>query len=158
MAAYRDQHKPRVCIAERQSGQTPNMEVWGAIAYNMRSCFLLTQTNIKRNHYIKEVLESEVLPLLQATLTSRVSAGQCLATCDEDFSSLVWSTRGMGGSIVCTFTRHKVQQTSGILLVGNVFVMIIQQQFLSVVVSHVNVRGGFISETCRLPLIPGQDA
>ena len=41
--------------------------VWGAIGYNMRPRLLLIEGNLNSNRYIKEVLQPELLPLLQAT-------------------------------------------------------------------------------------------
>ena len=57
----------RVCILQRQRGPTPSVMLWGTIGYNMRSHLLCIEGNLKSNHYIREVLEPEVLPLLQAT-------------------------------------------------------------------------------------------
>ena len=41
--------------------------VWGTIGYNMRSRLLCIVGNLNSNHYIREVLQPKVLPLLQAT-------------------------------------------------------------------------------------------
>ena len=41
--------------------------VWGTIGYNMRSLLLRIESNLNSNRYIREVLQPEVLPLLQAT-------------------------------------------------------------------------------------------
>ena len=43
------------------------MMVWGAIGYNMRSHLLPIHGNLNSKQYIKEVLEREVLPHIQAT-------------------------------------------------------------------------------------------
>ncbi|KAJ8879210.1 hypothetical protein PR048_019816 [Dryococelus australis] len=55
------------CIVERHSGQTSSVMVWGAIGYIVRSGLLCIENNLNRNRYIREVLEPEVLPLVQAT-------------------------------------------------------------------------------------------
>ena len=57
----------RACIFQRHRGPTPNIVVWGAIGYNIRSCLLHIEGNLNSNRYIREVLQFEVLPLLQAT-------------------------------------------------------------------------------------------
>ena len=44
--------------------------VWSAIGYNIRSRLLHIQDNLKISSNIREALELEVLPLLQATLLS----------------------------------------------------------------------------------------
>ncbi|KAJ8876874.1 hypothetical protein PR048_021322 [Dryococelus australis] len=41
--------------------------LWSAIGYNMRSRLLRTEGDLNSNRYIREVLQPEVLPLLQAT-------------------------------------------------------------------------------------------
>ena len=41
--------------------------VWEAIGYNMGSRLLRIEGNLNSNRYIREVLQPEVLPLLQAT-------------------------------------------------------------------------------------------
>ena len=57
----------RACILQRHRGPTPSGMVWGAIGYNMRSRLLRIEVNLNSNRYIREVLQPEVLPLLQAT-------------------------------------------------------------------------------------------
>ena len=41
--------------------------VWGAIGYNMRSRLPRIEGNLNSNRYIREILQPQVLPLLQAT-------------------------------------------------------------------------------------------
>ena len=60
---YAGEHNLRACILERHRGPMPNVMVWDAIEYNMRSRLL----RIEDNHYIREVSQPEVLPLVQAT-------------------------------------------------------------------------------------------
>ena len=64
---YAGERNLRVCILQRHKGPTPSVIVWGAIGYNMRPRFLRIEGNLNRNRYIREVLQPEVLPLLQAT-------------------------------------------------------------------------------------------
>ncbi|KAJ4433116.1 hypothetical protein ANN_15373 [Periplaneta americana] len=64
---YCGERNLRACIVELHSGQTPSVMVWGAIGYNMRSRLLRIQRNLNSNRYIREVLEREVLPSVQAT-------------------------------------------------------------------------------------------
>lgn len=63
---YRGERSRADCIVERHSGQTPSVMVWGAIGYNMRSRLLRIEGNLNSNRYIREVLQPEALPLLQA--------------------------------------------------------------------------------------------
>ena len=55
------------CIFQRHRGPTSCVMVWSAVGYNMRSRLLRIGGNLNSNHYIREVLQPEVLPLLQAT-------------------------------------------------------------------------------------------
>ena len=64
---YDGERKLRTCILQRHRGPTPSVMVWGAIGYNMRYRLLLIESNMNTNRYIREVLQPEVLPLLQAT-------------------------------------------------------------------------------------------
>ena len=57
----------KACILQRHKRPMPSVMVWGAIAYNMRSCLLCIEGNLNSNHYIREVLQPEMLPLLQTT-------------------------------------------------------------------------------------------
>ena len=63
---YAGERNLRACILQQHRGPTPSVMVWGAIGYNMRSCLLRIEGNLNINHYIREVLQPEVLPLLQA--------------------------------------------------------------------------------------------
>ena len=63
---YTGEHNLRACILQWHRGPTPSVMIWGAIEYNMQSRLLHIEGNLNRNHYIKVVLQPEVLPLLQA--------------------------------------------------------------------------------------------
>ena len=56
------------CTLQRYRGPpTLSVMVSGAIGYNIRSRLLCIEGNLNSNRYIREVLQTEVLPLLQAT-------------------------------------------------------------------------------------------
>ena len=64
---YSGERNLRACILQRHGGPKSSVMVWGAIGYNMRSRLLRIECNLKSNRYIREILQPEVLPLLQAT-------------------------------------------------------------------------------------------
>ena len=64
---YAGERNMRVCILQRHRGLTPSAMVWGPIGYNMQSRLLRIEGNLNSNRYIREVLQLEVQPLLQAT-------------------------------------------------------------------------------------------
>ena len=80
---YCHEHSLGACIFEQQSTQTPCVMVWGTIGYNIQSYLLHIQGNPNSKHCIREVL-----PLLQTT-PHYISVGQCMATHDEDYASLL---------------------------------------------------------------------
>ena len=57
----------RACILQRHRGPMPSVMVWGTIEYNMQSRLLHNEGNLNSNRYIREVLQPDVLPFLQAT-------------------------------------------------------------------------------------------
>ena len=57
----------RACIIQQHRGPTHSVMVLGVIGCNMRSCLLCIEGNLNSSHYVMEVLQPEVLPLLQAT-------------------------------------------------------------------------------------------
>ena len=59
---YAGERNLRACILQQHRAPTPSVMVWGAIGYNKRPRFL----RIEGNRNIREVLQPEVLPLLQA--------------------------------------------------------------------------------------------
>ncbi|PSN35629.1 Transposable element Tc1 transposase [Blattella germanica] len=64
---YAGERNLRACILQRHKGPTPSVMVWGVIGYHMRSRLLRIEGNLNSNRYIREVLQPEALPLLQAT-------------------------------------------------------------------------------------------
>ena len=64
---YAGEHNLRACILQWHRGPMPSVMVWDTIGYNMRSRLLRIEGNLYSNHYIKEILQPEVFPLLQAT-------------------------------------------------------------------------------------------
>ena len=64
---YAGERNLRACILQRHREPTPSVMVWGAIRFNMGSRLLRIEGNLNSNRYIREVLQPEVLPLLQAT-------------------------------------------------------------------------------------------
>ncbi|KAJ8893539.1 hypothetical protein PR048_006137 [Dryococelus australis] len=70
---YRGNRNLAACIVERHSGQTPSVMAWGAIVYNMRSLLLRIGGNLISNHYIRNVLEYEALPLLTCWCRNEVA-------------------------------------------------------------------------------------
>ena len=64
---YAGERNLRACILQRLREPTPSAMVWGAIGYNMWSRLVRIESNLNSNRYIREVLQPEVLPLLQAT-------------------------------------------------------------------------------------------
>ena len=64
---YAGESNLRACILQRHRGPTPSVMVWGAIGYNIWSHLLCIEGNLNSNRYIREVLQPEALPLLQAT-------------------------------------------------------------------------------------------
>ena len=90
---YAGERKLRACILQRNRGPTPSVMVWGAIGYNMRCLLLRIEVNLNSNRYIREVLQPEVLPLLQATPHAIFRAGQCPATRGKQCASLLQRRR-----------------------------------------------------------------
>ena len=64
---YAGERNLRACILQRHTGPMPSVMVWRAIGYNMQSRLLHIKGNLNSNHYIREVLQPEVLSLLYAT-------------------------------------------------------------------------------------------
>ena len=65
---YAGERNLRACILQQHRGPMPSsVMVWGTIGYNMRSRLLRIEGNLNSNRYIRQVLQSEVLPLFQAT-------------------------------------------------------------------------------------------
>ena len=62
---YAGQHCPPEYIIERHNGRTSGVRVWGAISYHGRSNLLRIEGNLSSNRYVREVLQSEVVPFLQ---------------------------------------------------------------------------------------------
>ena len=54
---YACERNLRACIIQRHIGPTPNVMVWSAIGYNMRSCLLRIEGNLNSNRYIREALQ-----------------------------------------------------------------------------------------------------
>jgi hypothetical protein len=83
----------------------------GAAGYNMRSRRICIRSNLNRKRYIRDVLEPELLPLLEATPYSNISAGQCPVTCGEYCTSLLWRTTGVSASLTCSISRNVTHRT-----------------------------------------------
>ena len=118
------------CILQRHKGSTPSVMVWGAIGYNMRSRLLRIECSLNINRYIREVLQSEVLPLLQATphaifqqtMPGHTWKGLCKPSSKDD-------------RYHCFPGLHVRQcrptNMSGIWSVGNLFVRVLQHLLLT---------------------------
>jgi hypothetical protein len=52
---------------ERHIGHTPSVMIWGAMGYSRQSSHLRIQGTKKINHYIREILDPEVLSLIRVT-------------------------------------------------------------------------------------------
>ena len=101
---YTGEHNLSTCILQRYRGPAPSVMVWGANGYNMRSRLLHIEGNLNSNRYIREVLQPEVLPLLQATpyaIFQQDNACPHVARIVQDFfqrrqvSLLPWSARSL---------------------------------------------------------------
>ena len=64
---YAGERNLRACILQQHRGPMPRVMVWGAIGFNMRSCLLRIEGNLNSSRYMREVLQTKVLPLLQPT-------------------------------------------------------------------------------------------
>ena len=133
--------------------------VWGATGYNMRSRLQRIEGSLNSNRYIREVLQPEVLPLLQAlhmpyfsrTMPGHTWQGLCRPSSKDDgyhcFSGL--------------HVRHTCRPSnmSGIWLVGDLFVRVLQHLLLTLCGLAYKLRGGtFPRKIPRASLIPCHDA
>ena len=126
---YAGERNLRACILQLHRGPTPSVMVWGAIEYNMRYRLLRTEGNVNSNRYIREILQPEVLPLLQATPH---------ATFQQD---------------------NGRSHISGIWLVEDLFVRVLQHLLLTLCGLAYKRRGGtFPRMISRVCLIPCHDA
>ena len=64
---YAGERNLRACVLQQHRGPKPNVMVWGAIGYNMRSRLLRIEGNLNSNCYIREILQPDRLLLLQTT-------------------------------------------------------------------------------------------
>ena len=124
---YAGERYLRACILHRHRGRTPSVMVWGAIRCNMRSRLLRIEDNLNSNRYIREVLQPEVLPLLLATPHARKIPGHTWPGLCKPSSK--------ADGYHCVPGLH-VRQTchssnmSGIWLVGDLFVRVLQHPLL----------------------------
>ena len=137
----------------------PCIMIWSAIGYNMRSCLLCIEGNLNSNRYIREVLQPEVLPLLQAT-------------------SMPYFSRTMPGhtwQVLCKpsskddryhcFPGLHIRQTcrpsnmSGIWSVGDLLIRVLQHLLLMLCGLAYKLHGGtFPRKISRASLVPCHDA
>ena len=149
----------RACILQQHRGPTPSVIVWGAIGYNMRSRVLHIEGNLNSNCYIREVLQPEVLPLLQATphsIFQQDNAQPHVARTVQAFFK--------DGGYHC-FPGLHVRQTCRpsnmceMWLVGDLFVRVLQHLLLMLCGLSYKLRGGtFPRKISRASLIPCHDA
>ena len=107
---YAGDRNRRACILQRHRGPTPSVMVWGAIGYYMRCRLLRIEDNLNSNRYIKEVLQPEVVPFLQATphgIFQQDNAWPHVATIVQVF----FQDDGYHYSLSCTFARHVAHRT-----------------------------------------------
>ena len=120
----------RACILQQHRGPTPSVMVWAAIVYNLRSCLLSIEGNLSNHRYIREVLQSEVLSLLQVTpyaCFSRTMLGQTWQGLSKPSSK--------DDGYHCFPDLHVLEtccpsNMSGIWLVGDLFVKVLQHLLL----------------------------
>ena len=107
---YAGERNLRACILQRQRGPTLSVMVWGAIGYHMRSRLLCIEGNLNSTRYIREVLQPEVRPLLQATphvIFQQDNAWPHVARIVQAFAKM----KGITASMACMFARHLAHRT-----------------------------------------------
>ncbi|GFT34490.1 transposable element Tc1 transposase [Trichonephila clavipes] len=62
-------------VIERHSGLTPGVIVWSAISYHGRFNLIRIEGNLKRNRYVRVVLQPKDVPFLQGISGAYLSAG-----------------------------------------------------------------------------------
>ncbi|KAJ8878498.1 hypothetical protein PR048_019076 [Dryococelus australis] len=127
---YRGDRNLAASIVEQHSGQAASVMVWGAIGYNMRSKLLGIEGNLNGNCYTREVLDTQVLPLLQASPHAifqqynvhHMWRGMCRPSSMNDG---YYCFSGLHIRLTCYQSNM-----SGIWLVGDLFVTDLQQLLL----------------------------
>ena len=156
---YTGEHNLRACILRQHRGPTPSVMVWGTIGYNMRSRLLCNESNLNSNQYIREVLQPEVLPLIQAiphSYFSRIMPGHtwqglCKPSSKDD------GYHCFPGLHVCQ--TYRPSNMSEILLVSDLFVRVLQHLLLTLCGFAYKLSGGtFPRKISRVSLIPCHDA
>ena len=156
---YAGERNLRACILQQHRGPTPSVMVWGTIGYNMQSHLQHIEDNLNRNHYIREVLQPEVLPLLQATphaIFQQDNARPRMARIVQAFFN--------DDGYHC-FPGLHVRQTcrpsnmSGIWLLCDLFVRVLQHLLLTLCGLSCKLSWGtFPRKISRASLIPCHDA
>ena len=132
--------------------------VWGACGYNMRSCLLRIEGNLNSNRYIREVLQPKVLILLQATAHAIFQQDNarphvtriCRPPSRDEYHCF-------SGLHICQTCRPS--NISGIWLIGDLFVRVLQHLLLTLCRLAYKLRGGtFHRKICRASLTPCHDA
>ena len=108
---YDGERNLRACILQRHRGPRPSVMVWSAIGYNIRSRLLCTEGNLNSNYYIRDVLQHEVLPLLQAIPHAIFQQDNARPHVARIVQSLLPQTTGITASLACTFARHVAHRT-----------------------------------------------
>ena len=143
----------------KHRGPTPSVMFWGAIGYNMRSHLLRIEGNLNSNHYIREVLQPEVLPLLQATPHAIIQQHNAWPHVTRIVQVFFQRRRyhcfpGLHVRQIC-----RPSNMSGIRLVGDLFVRVLQHLLLMLCGLAYKLRGGtFPRKISRATLIPCHDA
>ena len=155
---YAGESNLRACILQWHREPMPSVMVWGSIGYNMRSRLLRIEGNLNSNCYIREVLQPEVLPLLQASphaIFQQDNARPHEARIVQAFfqrrriSLLPWPAR----------LPDMPSNMPGIWLVGDSFARVHQHLVLMLCGLAYKLHGGtFPRKISRASLIPCYDA
>ena len=145
----------RACILQWHRGPTPSVMVWGATGYNMQSRLLRIEGNLNSNRYIREVLQPEVLPLFQTTWQTIFQQDNARPhVCKPSSKDRYHCFPGLHVRQTC-----RASKTSGIRLVDDLFVRVLQHLLLTLCGLAYKLRGGtFPMKISRASLIPCHDA
>ena len=133
----------RAWILQWPSWQMPGVMVESAIGYNMWSCLLCIQGNLNATATLGRYCLS--FKQLHILYFSRL----CWTKGGKDCTNLLWRMIGMTASLASSFARHFTHQAClgyG-WLSKNLFIMVLQQPFLTLVDSYTNCVEGNSAET-----------
>ena len=144
---------------ERHSGRSPSVVIWGIIEhYYFKLPFMYSgQSQQQPLHYGGFWVQGTALSSENSKF--RIWAGQCLATCAEYCASLLRRAAGITASLACMFARYVAHRTFVGWLVGNLFVMVLQQIFLALCgLAYKTCGRRFLRKISTPSLIPYNEA